>query len=580
MTEELNEKYIYKLSDNKYRIKFLKIEPGTKKRLYFNLNFEGTLEQAIELRNEKLKEFGLELNKPPKIDIFKEEEKVVKERKPRRPSAAASCKNKVDKYIYEIVEGKKYRIFIRKGATKGHKGDYFSKVINGNLSKARKLRDDKLAELRLSKNQNKDDITFIDFCRLYYNEYADKELSPETVSGGKNELKNYVFPEIAYMPLKKIDVLTIQKLINKLKERNKERTNKNGEVEKLSSTTVNNVYRLLRKILNKAIAWEYIDSNPVVKVKAPGNSKTEKRSYNREELIDVLDLLKKEDIITECLFTIAICSGLRRGEIVGLHIDDINFVNNTISVNRAVVWDYKKSISIEKETKTKGSVRVVPVPLFCMEVIREYLKLRDRMISRFKKEYRNYKVIDNLFLNKYGKIMASDTASAKWGDFRRRHPNIKNVSLHGLRHSYCSMQMNENSNLSPADVQKLMGHSQLSTTYIYTHSNEDKNDAAVSVFDKYYNSNQEKKINFSEMLSLYTNQLFVSRNKYMELIEFCIPEDISIIEKIEKIHNYIDNKYSFFKKINIDVVNISNIFDWLEEQKEMYGNEFIITHLI
>ena len=580
MTEELNEKYIYKLSDNKYRIKFLKIEPGTKKRLYFNLNFEGTLEQAIELRNEKLKEFGLELNKPPKIDIFKEEEKVVKERKPRRPSAAASCKNKVDKYIYEIVEGKKYRIFIRKGATKGHKGDYFSKVINGNLSKARKLRDDKLAELRLSKNQNKDDITFIDFCRLYYNEYADKELSPETVSGGKNELKNYVFPEIAYMPLKKIDVLTIQKLINKLKERNKERTNKNGEVEKLSSTTVNNVYRLLRKILNKAIAWEYIDSNPVVKVKAPGNSKTEKRSYNREELIKVLELLKKEDIITECLFTIAICSGLRRGEIVGLHIDDINFVNNTISVNRAVVWDYKKSISIEKETKTKGSVRVVPVPLFCMEVIREYLKLRDRMISRFKKEYRNYKVIDNLFLNKYGKIMASDTASAKWGDFRRRHPNIKNVSLHGLRHSYCSMQMNENSNLSPADVQKLMGHSQLSTTYIYTHSNEDKNDAAVSVFDKYYNSNQEKKINFSEMLSLYTNQLFVSRNKYMELIEFCIPEDISIIEKIEKIHNYIDNKYSFFKKINIDVVNISNIFDWLEEQKEMYGNEFIITHLI
>ena len=580
MTEELNEKYIYKLSDNKYRIKFLKIEPGTKKRLYFNLNFEGTLEQAIELRNEKLKEFGLELNKPPKIDIFKEEEKVVKERKPRRPSAAASCKNKVDKYIYEIVEGKKYRIFIRKGATKGHKGDYFSKVINGNLSKARKLRDDKLAELRLSKNQNKDDITFIDFCRLYYKEYADKELSPETVSGGKNELKNYVFPEIAYMPLKKIDVLTIQKLINKLKERNKERTNKNGEVEKLSSTTVNNVYRLLRKILNKAIAWEYIDSNPVVKVKAPGNSKTEKRSYNREELIEVLDLLKKEDIITECLFTIAICSGLRRGEIVGLHIDDINFVNNTISVNRAVVWDYKKSISIEKETKTKGSVRVVPVPLFCMEVIREYLKLRDRMVSRFKKEYRNYKVIDNLFLNKYGKIMASDTASAKWGDFRKRHPNIKNVSLHGLRHSYCSMQMNENSNLSPADVQKLMGHSQLSTTYIYTHSNEDKNDAAVSVFDKYYNSNQEKKINFSEMLSLYTNQLFVSRNKYMELIEFCIPEDISIIEKLEKIHNYIDNKYSFFKNINIDVVNISNIFDWLEEQKEMYGNEFIITHLI
>ena len=164
------------------------------------------------------------------------------------------------------------------------------------------------------------------------------------------------------------------------------------------------------------------------------------------------------------------------------------------------------------------------------------------MVIRFKKTYRNYKEIDNLFLNKYGKIMASDTASGKWGDFRIRHPNIKKVSLHGLRHSYCSMQMNENSNLSPADIQKLIGHSQLSTTFIYTHSNQDKNDAAVSIFDKYYNNNHEKKINFNEMLSLYTNRLFVPKNKYMELINFCIPDDISIIEKLKRIHEYINKK--------------------------------------
>lgn len=577
--ERAEEKFIYRIAENKYRIRFLRINPKTKERVYFHQFYECDLNEAIRIRDAKLKEYGVSLDKPEKIDIFEKKEPVKKTKKVYKQSASSSCKNRIDKYIYEIEAGKKYRIFIRKGSTKGNKGDYFSKVIEGNITKARKLRDDKLAEMRLNKNSSKDDILFIDFCKIYYKEYAEKELSPTTVSTGKQELRNYVFPEIAYMPLKKIDALVIQKIINKLRDRYKERKNDKGEQVKLSMSTVNNVYRLLRKILNKAVAWGFIDSNPVLKVKAPGNSKVEKKSFNREELIEVLELLKKEDIVTECLFTIAICSGLRRGELVGLHLNDINFVNNTISVNRTVVWDERISTSIEKETKTKGSVRVVPVPLFCMEVIKEYLKLRERMVIRFKKTIKNYKEINNLFLNKYGKIMGSDTASGKWGDFRRRHPNLKKVSLHGLRHSYCSMQMNENSGLSPADVQKLMGHSQLSTTYIYTHSNEDKNDAAISVFDKYYNSNHEKKINFNEMLSLYTNQLFVPKSKYMELINFCIPEDISIIEKLKRIHEYINNKYDFFSKINIDIVNVSNIFDWLEEQKNIYGNEFIITNL-
>ena len=106
-------------------------------------------------------------------------------------------------------------------------------------------------------------------------------------------------------------------------------------------------------------------------------------------------------------------------------------------------------------------------------------------------------------------------------------------------------------------------------------------------FSSMYNTLQEakhvRKIKMSEKVLVNNKKNNATVNEFVNiwiLIEFCIPEDISIIEKLEKIHNYIDNKYSFFKKININVVNISNIFDWLEEQKEMYGNEFIITHLI
>lgn len=56
----------------------------------------------------------------------------------------------------------------------------------------------------------------------------------------------------------------------------------------------------------------------------------------------ILDLLKEEGLLIETLFTISICTGLKRGEILRLHIDHIDFINNSISAKRAVVWDKEK----------------------------------------------------------------------------------------------------------------------------------------------------------------------------------------------------------------------------------------------
>lgn len=584
--QEKVEKYIYYISDNRYRVKFLKIDKNSNNKINFDQYINGTLEDAIELRDNKLKENGLLLEKAKQgNDIFEEksvEKKTkVKKNKKERKNAVNVATNKVDKYIYEIEKGKKYRIFIRKGGSNGQKGDYYSAVFEGTLAQAKKERDKRLAELKLKNGKGeKGSIRFIEFARIYYKEYAEKELSPTTVQGGKTELRNYVLPEIANMPLNKIDALTIQRIINKLKERDRERLDKNGNVVKLSPTSVNNVYRLLRKILNKAVAWDYLESNPVLKVKAPGVSKKEKQSYNRNELIEILDILKKEDSLNEALFTIAICTGLRRGELVGLHIEDINLDNNMISVKRAVVWDKKNQRILEKDTKTKGSVREVPIPRFCTEAIMEYLKLRQRMIQQFKRKDDNYIPPRNLFLSKTGGIMFPDTPSSKWLDFRNNHKSIRDVSLHGLRHSYCSMQMNENPNLSPVDVQKLMGHSQLATTFIYTHSNEDKTQEAISVFDKYYNANGERKIGFNQMLSLYTKKKFALTKEIQELLKFIFNSDKTEDYNQSLITDYIDKKYPIFKKIDTSNINTDNVWDWLEEQKEKYGNEFIMISLV
>ena len=176
--------------------------------------------------------------------------------------------------------------------------------------------------------------------------------------------------------------------------------------------------------------------------------------------------------------------------------------------------------------------------------------------------------------------MFPDSVSSKWLDFRKRHPEIRNVSLHGLRHSYCTMQMNENPNLSPADVQKLMGHSQLSTTFIYTHSNEDKTLDAISVFDKYYNAKGEVKTTFNQMLSLYTGINFVPTKEIDDLLKYAVNNaDEDRENKLSKIQKYIDNRYPIFKKINVEEIDFNNVWDKLEYYKEKYGNEYILIPL-
>lgn len=584
--QEKVDKYIYYVSENRYRVKFLKVDKTRNIRISFDQYINGSLDEARNLRDNKLKENGLCLETEKKKTYFFAEfdakEKKQTKTNPTKPRATVSGKDtkKVDKYLYEIEKGKKYRIFIRKGGSNGQKGEYYSKVFEGTLAQAKKERDKRLAELKLKNGKSdKGNIRFIGFVRIYYKEYAEVELSPTTVASGKSSLRTYILPEIANYPLNKIDVLVIQKIINNLKDRDKERKEKDGSVKKLSETTVNGVYRLLRKILNKAVAWDYIETNPVLKVKTPEVSKKEKQSYNREELMKILDLLKEEGLLIETMFTISICTGLRRGEILGLHIDDIDFINNSISVKRAVVWDKEKQKIVEKDTKTKNSVRNVPIPLFCTEIIREYFKLRD-IIQRFKRKFDNYNPPKNLFLSKYGGIMFPDSVSSKWLDFRKRHPEIRNVSLHGLRHSYCTMQMNENPNLSPADVQKLMGHSQLSTTFIYTHSNEDKTLDAISVFDKYYNVKGEVKTTFNQMLSLYTGINFAPTKEIDALLKYAVNNaDEDRENKLYKIQKYIDNRYPIFKKINIEEIDFNNEWDKLEYYKEKYGNEYILIPL-
>ena len=168
-----------------------------------------------------------------------------------------------------------------------------------------------------------------------------------------------------------------------------------------------------------------------------------------DDINNILDIKIKNnfDIRNKAMLEIIYATGLRVSELVNLKIYDID-------INEALV-----------RTMGKGSKeRIIPIGEYAIEAIKNYLKVRG---SFLKKEINDY-----LFLNNHGKKMT------RQGFFKilkkiAKEKNIKKeISPHTLRHSFATHMINNGADLKT--IQELLGHSDISTTQIYTHISTEK----------------------------------------------------------------------------------------------------------
>ncbi|MDD3341569.1 MAG: hypothetical protein PHN72_05225 [Bacilli bacterium] len=329
----MKEKFISYLNDNYYRIRIIRENPKFK----YDERIHCSLKEAVEIRNKILKENYIELYKT------KKNEKLLLFSKKRTKTQIKKNlifkPQKVDKYIYTQSNGK-YRVVIKKGSKTSTSYNYYSISGINSLKRAKEIRNKKLAELTLNKGKIKNDgITFYEFTNYWYKNYCEKELSPTTLTGIKTFMNNYILPSFASKKLSKITTKDLQMFFSDLKLRRKIRPNSNGEYELLSTNTTSGVYRLIRNVLNKAVYWDYLECNPINKVKGIAIKSKEKLIYSKEELTEIIKLLEDEDLFAQTVFTVLICSGIRRSELFGLYPENIDFDNSSIFIRRNAIWD-------------------------------------------------------------------------------------------------------------------------------------------------------------------------------------------------------------------------------------------------
>ena len=208
--------------------------------------------------------------------------------------------------------------------------------------------------------------------------------------------------------------------------------------------TLANTKIVLNQIFREAVLNGDIPFNPCRDVPIPNCKKSERRNAASPE--DEKKVIESADV---WLFPfIAIYTGMRKGEILALQWQDIDFEKRIINVTKSVCHDGKSPVI--KKPKTKRSRRIVPIiqPLHD-ELMKHIGKPTDYIISR-----------DG------GK---SPLSSSQYEDEMQRFHNITGTSCtaHQLRHSFATIAF-ENG-IAPKMVQELLGHTQLSTTMdIYT----------------------------------------------------------------------------------------------------------------
>lgn len=275
-------------------------------------------------------------------------------------------------------------------------------------------------------------------------------------------LNKHIIPLIGNKKLKDLTARTFEQFYNF----------KEGEGT-ISNTTIKHLHRLIVNILNSAVRKDYILSNPATKV----DNIPQKDEFNPEliELEDIQRVINSAPTLThKVAFALGFQMGMRRGEILGLTWDSINFQEQELSITKQLVLTTKGSIF--KEPKTKGSVRINPIP---NSVFKLLLELKDYQNSL---EFKGIVNKHNLVICKdNGDLFnpASITSNLKRTLKRLGLPQMR---FHDTRH--CCAQQLYLLGIDEKTVSDLLGHyTPIFTRNTYQHRNKDMIRNALNTLD-------------------------------------------------------------------------------------------------
>ena len=313
-------------------------------------------------------------------------------------------------------------------------------------------------------------LKFTDFVEIWKRDYGSKELAPSTYKRYLGILESRIIPFFGHFRVDKIkptDIMQFYDLLSKDTQIVRRKDNNGKKTGKpLSPKTILEHHRLLRAMLQKAVYWQMIVSNPAERVQAPKTKKPKRKYYDDEQskaLISNLMELTEEQFKYKVAIILTIFTGVRLGELMGLEWDDINFREGIVSINRSSQYLADKGV-FTKTPKTESSIRDVAIPDFVVSLLEDYKYWYDEQKYQYGELWYDS---NRLFVQADGKPMHPSTIS-KWFEKFVAQIGLPVINFHGLRHTNATLLIAQN--IDVAVVAARLGHAQITTTLnFYVH---------------------------------------------------------------------------------------------------------------
>jgi len=322
-------------------------------------------------------------------------------------------------------------------------------TVNGTKADAEKERTRLLSELDNGILFNTSKVNVSDFLDQWINGYAKPNTSPRTVEGYEGNIRRYLKPAIGHIPLDKLNPQHIRDLYAGMREKG------------LSARTILHNHRILRQALSHAVKWEMIPRNVCDTVDPPRPKRVEMTALDIQQSQRFLEITRSSKY--GMVFFLALHTGMRRSEILGLQWQDVDFQTGTISVRRTLL-DLKGVGIVEGEPKTAYSRRSISLST---SVAATLSGLRAKQKENRELCELEWQVTDYVFSEDDGSPFRPETISSSFRQIIMQS-DLPKIRFHDLRHTHATLMLK--AGINPKIVSERLGHASIHITLdTYSH---------------------------------------------------------------------------------------------------------------
>lgn len=295
---------------------------------------------------------------------------------------------------------------------------------------------------------------------------------PSTYDGYAFLIQHHALPAIGHLALGAVQPLHIQQVYARMTS-----PGYGGPRGQVSAKTAGNLHRVLRQAFSQALSWRLIEWNPAAAVFPPRARPRELAVVDQALALRILEGTAGTRL--QLPVAIAIASGMRRGEILGLRWADIDSERTVARVSRSLQMS-RAGLAFE-EPKTRRSRRAIALPSF----LRPYLDHQEaEQTVRRKRAGASWRDLDLVVDSGDGSAWNPDTFSTRWSVVLKSR-GLPHVRFHDLRHAHATFMLMQG--VHPKVVSERLGHSSVGITLdVYSHVLPMMQTEAVRAFDELF----------------------------------------------------------------------------------------------